>query len=419
MKVGREAVAILEREPPHRELALAYANLSHLHQHLEDSDSTREWANRAIELGDAEAETWALSNIASANLLGGRSSPRELERALEIALEAGLDEHAGRALVVPFWWLPRGRRYAEADSDVERALAFCTERGLELWRLFSFAFRSRLQLDRGDWAGAIDSASVVLRDPRSAPVPRVLALSVAGLVRARRGDPEVWPLLDEAWELAEPTDELQRVEPAAAARAEAAWLEGREEDVVEATEAALALALRRRVPWIAGEFAAWRRRAGVREELPIDIPDPWAAELEGEAIRAAACWHELDGPYEAALALAGADSDDLLLRALEELRELEARPAAAIVERRLRARGVSGVTRGPRASTRGNPANLTARELEVLVLLSQGLANAEIADRLVLSRRTVEHHVSAILRKLSVGTRAQAAAEAARLGLVS
>jgi DNA-binding CsgD family transcriptional regulator len=417
MSVGHEAVALLEAEQPGHELALAYANLSHLHQHLEDDVETIVWARRAIEVGDLEAEIYALTNIANAAVLAGRSGARELERALELALEAGLDEHAGRALVGSFWWSPRGRTYEGVDAGLERTLELCTERGLDLWRLFSFAFRSRLQLDRGDWGGAADSASVVLRDPRSAPVPRVLALAVAGLVRARRGDPGAWPLLDEAWTLAEPSGELQRIEPAAVARAEAAWLEGRPNDVIEMTEAALALAVRRRAPWIVGELACWRRRAGASEELPLAVPDPWAAELEGDLQRAAARWAELEAPYEAAIALAGAHSEDLLLLALDELGSLDARPAAAIVSRRLRERGVRGLPRGPRASSRGNPANLTARELEVLELLGQDLANSEIADRLVLSRRTVEHHVSAILRKLSVRTRAQASAEAGRLGL--
>ncbi len=417
MEVGRSAVAILESRPPGRELALAYANLSHLYQHLEDPEETIAWATRAIALGGVEAEVYALTNIANAKLLAGWADGQELERAIELALEAGLDEHAGRALIGSFWWSPRGRRYGDVDTRLDRTLEFCTERGLELWRLFTFACRSRVQLDRGLWSEAADAAGVVLRDPRSAPVPRVVALSVAGLVRARRGDPEAWPLLDEAWALAEPTGELQRVEPAAAARAEAAWLEGRSDAVADATEEALELAVRRRAPWIVGELACWRHRSGVRQELPLEVPAPWAAELAGDLRRAAECWAKLDAPYEAALVLAGADEDDLLLRALDALRSMDARPAAAIVNRRLRERGVRGLPRGPRGSTRSNPANLTARELEVLVLLSQNLANGEIADHLVLSRRTVEHHVSAILRKLCVRTRAQAAAKAARLGL--
>ena len=418
MGVGLEAVAILESQPRGRELALAYANVSHLHQHLEDAEETVAWATRAIELGDVEAHVYALTNIANARILAGRPGAADLERAFELAMEAGLDEHAGRALIGSFWWSPRGRDYADVDRRIDRAVELCTERGLELWRLFSFACRSRVQLDRGSWVEAAEAAGVVLRDPRSAPVPRVLALSVAGLVRARRGDPEVWPLLDEAWALAEPTGELQRVEPAAAARAEAAWLEGRPDAVAAATDTALELALRRRAPWIVGELACWRRRAGVREELSLDVPDPWAAELSGDFRRAAECWLALDAPYDAALALAGGGREDVLLRAADELRKLDARPAAAIVDRRLRKRGIRGLPRGPRPSTAENPAGLTVREMEVLALVTEGLRNSEIAERLVVSRRTVDHHVSAILRKLSVRTRSQAGVEALRLGLV-
>jgi DNA-binding NarL/FixJ family response regulator len=83
----------------------------------------------------------------------------------------------------------------------------------------------------------------------------------------------------------------------------------------------------------------------------------------------------------------------------------------------LRERGARGVPRGMRPATKANPANLTPRELEVLLLVAQGLRNAEVAGRLVLSERTVDHHVSSILRKLGVRSRAEASVEAVRLGL--
>jgi DNA-binding NarL/FixJ family response regulator len=84
----------------------------------------------------------------------------------------------------------------------------------------------------------------------------------------------------------------------------------------------------------------------------------------------------------------------------------------------LRERGVRDLRRGPRSSTRENPAGLTARELEVIELVAEGMRNADIAERLVLSAKTVDHHVSAILRKLKAATRTEAAAQATRLGIL-
>jgi DNA-binding NarL/FixJ family response regulator len=123
----------------------------------------------------------------------------------------------------------------------------------------------------------------------------------------------------------------------------------------------------------------------------------------------------LGSQYEAALARAGADNDAALRKSLDELQRLRAEPAVAIVARRLRERGAKGLPRGPRRSTKNNPAGLTAREVEVPGLVAEGLRNAEIAERLHLSQRTVAHHVSAILRKLGVSSRGQAGAVARRL----
>jgi DNA-binding CsgD family transcriptional regulator len=145
---------------------------------------------------------------------------------------------------------------------------------------------------------------------------------------------------------------------------------------------------------------------------------PFSLELAGNHKQAADAWARLGCRYEAALALAWAEDDALLLRALDDLQRLGAAAAARLVARRLRKRGVRKLPRGPRPATRENSAGLTARELEVVRLLAEGHTNQTIADRLYVSPRTIDRHVSSLLRKLDAGTRGQAVAGARRLGLV-
>jgi DNA-binding NarL/FixJ family response regulator len=166
-------------------------------------------------------------------------------------------------------------------------------------------------------------------------------------------------------------------------------------------------------------LAYWRWRAGLETEVTMPPGDPYALEMTGQWEHAARSWAIIGCPYESALALASAGYEPDLRRALTELHRLGARPAAGIVTRRLHERGVRGVPRGPRRANLHNPANLTTREVEVLALVAQGLRNSDVAERLFLSPKTVDHHVSAILRKLDVRTRGEASAEAVRLGLTS
>jgi DNA-binding CsgD family transcriptional regulator len=244
------------------------------------------------------------------------------------------------------------------------------------------AWQARMQLERGDWDGAADTAQSVLSYPSVSPISEIPALAVLATVRMRHGDPGVEALLERARDLALKTEELQRIAPVAAARAEAAWLRGDNAAVADELRVALAICER------------------LGEELARQVLLAWHARSEGRLHVIATV-----DPYQQALALHDRGDVDSLQRAIAILEPLGDGRLIHIVRQKLRARGV----RGPRQSTRANPSGLTARELEILQLLDEGLRNADIAARLHVSAKTVDHHVSSVLSKLGVRSRGEAA----------
>jgi DNA-binding CsgD family transcriptional regulator len=242
----------------------------------------------------------------------------------------------------------------------------------------------------------------------------MIPMRTAGLLAARRGDPGGWARLDEAAAAAQGTEQPEYVVPARLARAEAFWLQG---DAAEArAEAELAADVTAPVDdWNRGELAGWLRRLGSSRTLQGALAEPYRLEQAGRGTEAAELWLAMGCSYDAALALLDAGTEASLRRALDICDDLGAAGTARLIRRSARRQGIRGIPAGQQPRTRSHPFGLTRREQDVLDLIGAGQTNNQIAEQLVLSPRTVDHHVSAVLGKLQVPNRSAAAAEAARL----
>lgn len=410
-----DAVAILESLPPSPELAMAYCNRADLALEAHETDATIESAQRAVALaepwGNNEILCDAFNALGTMRLIiGDISGWADLNRSLQLALADGLQEQVASAYTNMGAMAVSRRQYEQASAYLHAGLTYSEERDLDFCLPYLLAYSARMKFEQGDWNGASNDVEAVLRHPRATAITRIPALRTLAHLRVRRGDPDSGRPVEEARALAGPTPELQRAGMLALVCAEAAWLAGDPEGVVREVQPVYELTRRRRDPRMNGELAAWLHRVGALREQPADIAEPYALEISGDWRGAASAWRTLGCPYEHANLLAWHGSEADQREALAILERLGATPAAQSLRRQMRAQGVRRIPRGARNSTRKNPFGLTQREAEILALLSEGLRNTTIAKRLFVSPKTVEHHISAILAKLSVGSRTEAVA---------
>ena len=420
MAEAEAAVAVLHGTSATHALGRAQSNLSHLLLCDSRDDEAIAWAYRAMALADElaldDVRANALTNIGTSRLtIGDPQGWADLEDSLRWGLTKGIGEEVCRAYSNLSEAATLHRQHDRAKVYQAEGLAYSMGKGLDSWIDCIRGSMCVLHLDQGRWTEATDLAEAILRSSNVA-MQRIVPLTVLGLVRLRRGDPGADETLAQAHAMAEATGAVLTIDPVRAALSEEAWLNGEIDRIRSLARTGLDLSLHRKDAAYAARFAFWLRQGG--EDVQVkDAPPPYALLQQGAAAQASAAFLALGCPYDAALALQTGGAEDKLA-ALTLLDGLGATRVAAKLRRDLREAGLRSIPRGQRASTRANPQGLTAREVQVLGLVAEGLSNREISSKLVISIRTVDHHVSALLAKLGLENRQAAMRAAEDLGVL-
>ena len=420
-----EALALVEGRPASPALAAVYADAAFLYSLTQDRELALHAGTRAVALAEQFAEHHLLTSaLVAVGTVQWWTDPDRAEALLVRAVEAAHRSGRAATVVTATGFLGGtalgARRYRTADRWLARVVEWCVEHDLDAPRDFYRACQATSHFEQGRWPQAAEIVAALTAPGAGTYRPAYLnARRLGAHLAVRRGEPDQARPLAEVWQWAAGTGDPIRQWAVAAVRAEAAWHAGQAGEIPDLVGETYRGVLELSHPWAIGELAYWMWRGGALDRPPEGAAEPYARLIRGEWEAAVQAWEALGCPYEAAEARADSDDPAQLREALETFYRLGARPAANRLVHRLRRLGVTGLPRRPHRSTGANPAGLTDRELEVAALLAEALSNADIAARLHISLRTAGHHVTAVLGKLQVANRREAADVARRLGIGS
>lgn len=406
-------------------ISTAQTTLAYLAYRRHDLKTARRLGGRARQAADAVGDEVShlrldISEAASDLVEGDITGRQRLLTSAAAAMRASLDEIGTTAYSNLSAIDVESRRLKDAEAVLGDSIPLTVELDIPICRQWQTGVRSRLHLLRGRWVAAAEDATAVLRE-HGAPLALIwphLVLAQLG-VRAGHDAREIDEHVEPAWELAHGLDEALLLLAALSVIAERSWHDGRVDGRLQQAQAAVdAASALPGTHWAVGDLAVWMSRLGQPLAISADaLEEPHRHELQGRHREAAATWTDLGLPFDAALAgLHATDASDATA-ALAALSELDVPATAGRGRSMLVARGLGALPRPRRATTRANPSGLTNRQLEVARLVAQGFTNVELAERLFISPKTADHHVSAVLTKLGLSSRRDIVRRSAALGL--
>lgn len=420
---GAQAIAMLAGYPTTPELALAYANLAHLAMLADDATEAVRWSERALpiarRLGRDDILATVLNNYGTAIQYDDFDRGLDLlDQSIALGRGSGSEEHVARAYTNKCWSLMQARHLGEAVAVQDEGIDYCRERDLETWLDYMTGGQALTLLGLGRWDEAEHLARSVVVDRSNTHLMRNPAVRALALLRIRRGHDDPDPLVAELRAHMENGREAPRFASMALIVAERAWTDDAvPDDALALLDMAARLAASASSPWDRGALWSWQLRLGASVPPPAGLAGCHAALAAGDITAAAADCRAHAMPFDEAMMLILGDAAQTAA-GLAILDRLGAAATTARARATLAARGLRRGARGPRASTRANSFGLTRRELDVLAAIDKGWTNKEIGERLFVSAKTVDHHVSAILGKIDARTRGEAAALARSHGLI-
>jgi DNA-binding CsgD family transcriptional regulator len=409
-----KAIDTLKEFTPGKELAMSYSNLSQIYMLREETGTALKWGEKAAELAkslnDVEIEAHALNNIGASKMFASDDTGEKyLKKSLELSLQNNLHEHACRAYVNLGTVSLYRRKLSEADRFFTAGVDYANETDINLASLCIAGEAAQTKLYMGNWDEAFEISYAVYEKNKVPALDKLLPVNIIGLIRARRNDPGAFQLLNEANDLVDDTGELLKLVKVKSARAEAFWLINKLPENINELIACYDVVKASNNPWAIGEIAFWLWKGDSLPGIPECIAEQYLLQIKGDWLAAARLWEELKCPYEQALALADGN-EKAMKKAVEIFDGLGAAAASQLIKQKMRQSGIKNIPKGPRQSTKESPSGLTERQMEILKLVANGLSNSEIGNKLYISTRTVENHISTIFSKLNIHSRVEAAA---------